>query len=83
MYLIMKLVLTVTNYKNETTFNKHINLQILTYTNNGHSTLLNDWDNPNYFITAFLTLFPFGIEGHLATNNCSKKTEVSFEAWAK
>lgn len=38
----MKLVSAVTNYKNKVILNKHIDLPVLTYTNNGHFIPLND-----------------------------------------
>ena len=79
----MKLVSAVTNYKNKAALNEHMDLPVLTYINNGRSTPLNDWNNPNYFTAAFPTLFPFGIGGHLATKDCPRKTKVSLEAWAK
>ena len=83
MYPTMKLVSAITNYQNEAAFNEHLDLPVLTYINNGHSTLLNDWDNPNYFLAAILTLLFFGIGGHFAINDRSKKSEVLSKAWAK
>lgn len=53
----IKLVSAITNYKNKAALNEHINLPVLTYINNGHFISLNDWDNSNYFIAVFLTLF--------------------------
>lgn len=38
----INLVSAVTNYKNKVALNEYINLPILTYTNNGHFTSLND-----------------------------------------
>lgn len=56
-YPMIKLVLAITNYKNKAALNKHINLPVLTYTNNSHFTPLNNWDNPNYFTAIFPILF--------------------------
>lgn len=41
-YLTMNLVLVVINYKKKVELNKYIDLPVFTYTNNGHSSSLND-----------------------------------------
>ncbi|KAJ5195491.1 uncharacterized protein N7498_008929 [Penicillium cinerascens] len=48
---------------------------------NGYATLVDHWDNPTYFTTAFLTLFPFGIGGHLE-NRLFTVSLSSFAQWA-
>lgn len=79
----LKLVVIVTNYKNNIVLGQDINLLIIIYINNGCLIPLNDWDNSNYFITLFPTLSPFGTDGHLALNKRFKKIKVSLDIWRK
>ena len=44
-----------------------------------HATLMSSWENPNYFIGAFPTLFPNGLGGHLD----KRPVPVSLKAFAK
>ena len=39
-------------------------LPMLSYAIRGRATLMSNWENPQYFTTAFPTLFPNGIGGH-------------------
>lgn len=43
------------------------------------TTLSNSWEDPQYFATAFLTLFPTGLGGHLD----ERSVKVSLEAFGK
>jgi hypothetical protein len=38
---------------------------VIKYTIRGQATLLNHWQDSRYFLTAFPTLFPMGVGGHL------------------
>lgn len=73
----MKLGFVVTNYKQDIALNKDLNLLILIYKKNRYFILFNDWENPNYFIFAFLILFWLNNRVHLTTFN-SKKTAKIF-----
>ncbi len=75
----IKLVSAVTNCKQSVTLTKNFDLPILMYKNNGRLILLNYWENLNYFIFTFLTLFLLGIRGHFATYNIKQKTKISLE----
>lgn len=75
--LTLKLVAAITNNKNNAIPSQDIDLFIITYINNGRSILLNNLDNPNYFIALFPTFFLFGTSGHLALNERSRKIKVS------
>lgn len=79
----LKLVSALTNYKNNEKAGEEVDLPFLTYTNKGNLTPLNDWDNPNYFTASFLTLFPFGIGGHITPTEHPRKAKVSLKAWGK
>ena len=74
-YLTMKLVSTISNYK-KISNNQNVNTPILTYKNPGCNFFLNDWDNPEYFTTSFLSLFSFGAKGHISITNFSKKYKI-------
>ncbi len=82
-HFIMKLVSTVANYKQGAASTENLDLPILTYKNKGRLIPLNDWENPNNFTMVFPSLFPLGIEGHLAAYNIKKRTKVSLEVWGK
>lgn len=79
----MKLVSAVTNYKRGAALSDNVDLPILTYKNSGRPIPLNDWENPNYFTSAFPTLFPFGIGGHLGSCTDGKTAKISLQAWGK
>jgi hypothetical protein len=55
---------------------------VIRYVSNGHSVLLNNWQDPEYFTGSFPTLFPSGSGGHLADSQ-ERTVSVSLEAWAK
>ena len=40
---------------------------------------LNDWDNPDFFLIAFNTIFFYGNDGHIVLQS----TKMSLDAWAK
>ena len=40
-------------------------IPVIRYISNGHSVLMNDWQDAEYFTGSFPTLFPLGIGGHL------------------
>lgn len=82
-HLTIKLVSVVTNYKRGVALSDNVYLPILTYKNSGHPIPLNDWENPNYFTSAFPTLFPFGIGGHLGSCTNRKTVKISLQAWEK
>ncbi len=48
----------------------------ISYRSNSQLLPLNDWEDPHYFISAFLCLFPFGTGGHLE----QRKGPMSLEA---
>lgn len=75
--LTMKLVSAVTNYKWGAVLSDNIDLPIFTYKNSRHPILLNNWENLNYFISAFPTLFPFGIGDHLGLCTNGKTAKIS------
>ncbi len=52
---------------------------VITYNLQDNRKSLNDWDNPNFFSIAFLALFPYGDDGHIAPQS----TKVSLQVWAK
>lgn len=57
----------------------HQNLPTITYAVRGKTSLLNHWVDPSYFTSAFPTLFPTGIGGHLE----KRPTPVSLVAFAE
>lgn len=75
--LTLKLLVDVTNYKNNAVPDQDIDLSIIIYTNNNCPTSLNNLDNSNYFTILFLTLFLFGTDGHLTPNERSRKIKIS------
>lgn len=79
----MKLVLAVTNHKRTAASEDTSEIPILTYENNGRPVPLNDWENPDYFTSAFPTLFPFVIGCHLTKKDDPRKSQVSLQAWGK
>lgn len=54
----------------------NMDILVITYKNNRYFILLNNWENPKYFMLAFPTLFLFGIEGHFITSNNEKKPKI-------
>jgi hypothetical protein len=42
-------------------------IPIIYYCLDGYLVLMNDWQDIDYFIGSFLTLFPLGIRGHIST----------------
>lgn len=79
MYLTLKLVSSIINYKNNTIFSQNINLPIFTYINKSHPISLNKWEDLNYFTTFFPTLFLFGFKDHLTLSNRPKKIKILLE----
>lgn len=53
---IIKFVLAITNHKNKLN-NNYTDSLIFTYQNRGRIIFLNDWENPEYFMTSFSTIF--------------------------
>lgn len=53
----------------------------IAYAIRGHSSPLNHWDDPRYFISAFPTLFPTGAGGHL-NQRILPVSLASFSSWA-
>ena len=51
----------------------------IAYAIRGHATLMSSWEDPNYFIGAFPTLFPNGLGGYLD----KRPIPVSLKAFAK
>ncbi len=49
------------------------------YCNSGQLVPLNDWEDPHYFTSTFLCLFPFGTGSNLE----QRKGPISLEVWAK
>lgn len=74
----MKLVSIITNHKRKS-INKNNNLSILIYKNNGYVILLNNWENPKYFIAFFLSFFSFDIGGHVSIVYNPKKGNILLE----
>lgn len=75
--LILKLVASVTYYKNNAIPGQNIDLLIFTYTNNSCLTPLNNWDDINSFTILFSTFFYFGTSSNFALNKRSKKIKIS------
>jgi hypothetical protein len=57
-------------------------IPVICYHSNGHSVLMNDWQDAEYFTSSFLTLFPLGTGGHISAPS-KHKVSVSLKAWAK
>ena len=55
---------------------------VITYWHQGQAQPLNDYTDPTFFTAAFLTLFPFGIGGHLLVSGV-QKVAVSLKARAQ
>jgi hypothetical protein len=53
----------------------------IAYAIRGHATLMSSWEDPNYFIGAFPTLFPSGLGGHLDKRLISVSLKA-FTKWA-
>lgn len=75
---IMKLVLAITNYKKNPN-NAYINTPIFIYINYECIVSLNNWENPKFFTTSFLTLFSFRIRGYIFTTHNQKKEKILLE----
>lgn len=61
-----KLILVLANYKDSRTLiNPGSEVPLLIYQNKDYIKPFNDRNNPDFFTTVFLTLFCFGIGGHL------------------
>lgn len=75
----MKLISAVTNYKRGADVSDNVDLSILTYKNSRRPIPLNDYENPNYFMLVFSTLFSFGIEGHLGSWTDGKTAKNSLQ----
>lgn len=61
----LKLLSTIDNMKSKTTPTKDNAVSVIIFYSQGHLIPLNNWENPFYFLIAFLTLFFFGNDGHL------------------
>lgn len=74
--LTLRLLSTITNIKVPvSTLDQPIST-IISFCNRDQLILLNDWNNPHYFTSAFLYLFSFGTGGHLK----KQKKPMSLEA---
>lgn len=61
----LKLLSATDNIKSETTPTQDNAVPVIIFYSQRRLIPLNDWENPFYFPTAFLTLFFFGNDGHL------------------
>ena len=44
-------------------------IPVITWVGDGHSVLMNDYEDAEYFTSAFSTLFSYGRGGHLPQSN--------------
>ena len=79
-----KLISALANHKDsETPIDPASEAPVLMYQNRGYVKPLNDWDNPDFFTTAFLTLFLCGIGDHLTKKDKLEQIRVSLQSWVK
>ena len=57
-------------------------IPVIRYISNGHSVLMNDWQDSEYFTGSFPTLFPLGIGGHLPDPQ-QRTVPISLNSWIK
>jgi Domain of unknown function (DUF6570) len=57
-------------------------IPVIRYTSSGHSVMMNDWQDAEFFTGSFPTLFPLGAGGHLPVPP-ARSVPVSLKAWAK
>lgn len=68
------MILASTNHKDlEILINTVSKALVLTYQNRGYIKLLNNRDNPDFFIATFLPFYLFAVGGHLAKKNEPKQ----------
>ncbi len=70
---------TPSTFENNDPVDNNASQPMLTFNLKGNRITLNDWNNANFFLLAFLTLFPHGNGGHCTL--CPQT--VSLQAWAK
>lgn len=79
-----KLISALANHKDsETPIDPASEAPVFTYQSRDYVKPLNDWDNHDFFTTAFPTLFPFGVGDHLTKKDESGQIRVSLQNWAK
>ncbi|KUL82104.1 hypothetical protein ZTR_10073 [Talaromyces verruculosus] len=54
---------------------------VIRYAIKGHATLLNHWQDTHYLLTAFPTLFPMGVGGHIDQRSIPV-SPAAFAGWA-
>jgi hypothetical protein len=59
-----------------------IETPVITWRSDNTVALMNDYEDPTYFTSAFPTLFPYGKGGHMPSSD-QRSIPVSLEAWAK
>ena len=67
-----------TNDLTSTHIDAQHNIPVISYSIQGQATLLNSWEDPSYFTSAFPTLFPNSIGSHLD----KREFPVSLKAFA-
>ncbi len=77
--LTLRLLSAVANIQATVFTTDQLTSTTILYRSSGQLILLNDWEDPYYFTSVFLYLFPFGNRGHLE----QRKGPMSLEAWAK
>jgi hypothetical protein len=85
----LKMVMALTemmNEQQESTSNAHVGQTegkpVITWTGGDRNALMNDYEDRDFFTSAFPTLFPFGIGGHMPLPT-ERRTPVSLETWGK
>ena len=63
--------------------NEGTRLPHMSYKTTQHLPPMSAFTDPDYFIAVFLTLFPFGISGHLSDTNRDCLEEVSLKAFTR
>lgn len=66
----------------ESTGSEEMQVPVISYQRKKRLTLLSDYDNPEFFIGAFPTLFPYGRGGHIPFEG-ERDVPVSIHAWGK
>jgi hypothetical protein len=70
---------TLPHHQQRIQHDTHKTLPVISYTVDGKITLLDNWTEPSYFTSAFPTLFPTGIGGHLD----ERSIPISIDAFAE
>ena len=77
-HLTTKLISVLANHKDSgTPIDSILEVLLLIYQKKGYIKLLNNWDNPDFYMTTFPTIFSFEIGGHLVKKDESKQIQVS------